>query len=299
MLTREEIEKCIINGKFASRTFYKKKIDSDCESMTAEDAYLIFHNVLKPKCYCGNDLKFRSFNVGFSHFCSNRCSNNDKTVISKQQQNKDWVVARINMSKSWERKSDIEKIEIVEKCKNTKLEKYGDENHNNRDKYKSTCMQTYGVDNTQKVKEINDRTVKTQQELYGGVFNPTQFKITSKEKYGVEYPMQNKEVANNFSKKLADKYKGGFANTKGVVYIIESDSYIKIGVSRDFKNRFKTLEKEYGALNILKIFETNYSFELESILHNTFEKYSIILDKGTGRTEWFTKDILTELVINY
>lgn len=298
MLTREEIGKCIINEKFAGRTFYKKKIDSGFEFMTAEDAYIIYHDIMKPKCYCGNDLKFRSFNVGFSSFCSNYCSNNDKGVISKQKANVDWSVAGMNISKNWERKSDIEKMEIVEKRKNTKFEKYGDENYNNRDKFKSTCVQTYGVDNPQKVKEINDRTVKTQNELYGGAFNPTQFKLTNIEKYGVEYPMQNKSVANKFSKNLARKYNGGFANTKGVVYVIESTEYIKIGVSRDFKNRFKTLEKEYGQLNVLKIFNTNYAFELESILHNTFEKYSIVLENGTGRTEWFSKDILIDLLID-
>lgn len=298
MLDREEIEKCIINGKFASRTFYKKKNDNGFANMTSEDAYIIYNDIEKPKCYCVNTLIFRSFNVGFSKFCSNYCSNNDKDVIAKQQQNKDWDTAKINMAASWDRKSDAEKMGIVEKSKNTKLEKYGDKNYNNRDKFKLTCEQIYGVDNPQKVKEINDRTVATQNELYGGVFNPTQFKLTNIEKYGVDYPMQNKSVANKFSKNLARKYNGSFANTKGVVYVIESTDYIKIGVSRDFKNRFKTLEKEYGQLNVLKIFDTNYAFELESILHNTFEKYSVVLENGTGRTEWFSKDILIDLLID-
>ena len=103
MLDREEIEKCIINGKFASRTFYKKKNDNGFANMTSEDAYIIYNDIEKPKCSCGNDLIFRSFNVGFSKFCSNYCSNNDKDVIAKQQQNKDWDAAKINMAASWDR----------------------------------------------------------------------------------------------------------------------------------------------------------------------------------------------------
>ena len=298
MLTREEIEKCIFNGKFASRTFYKKKMESGFEFMTAEDAFLVYHNTSIPQCYCGSPLKFRSFNVGYSLFCSNKCSNNDRDVIIKQTQNKDWDSIRINLSQSWAMKPDKEKMEIIEKSKNTKLEKYGDVNYNNREKCKDTCIQKYGVDNPQKVKEINDKTVKTQIELYGGVFNPTQFKLTNIEKYGTEYPMQNRTVANAFAKNLAEKYKDGFSNISGVVYVIESSEYIKIGASRNFNKRFHILEKEYGSLNILKLFDTNYTFELESILHNTFDKYRVVLDKGTGRTEWFTKDILDEFMID-
>ena len=40
--------------------------------------------------------------------------------------------------------------EFYQKSLNTKKERYGDENYNNRNKCKVTCMDLYGVDNVQK-----------------------------------------------------------------------------------------------------------------------------------------------------
>lgn len=297
MLSKEQIQTCIINNKFASRTFYKLKKDHNMLYMTPKDAFIIYHEIIEPRCYCGNELKFKSFNVGFSKFCSNQCSNNDPGVIIKQQNNRDYEAAKIKQREAIDSRSDEEKEEIVNRIKQTKLLRYGNENYNNRYKNKETCLHKYGVDNVQKVKEINDKSVKTQNEKYGGVFNPTQFKLTCNEKYGVDYPLQNKDVANKFSKMISEKYSEGKSNMPGSVYVIESDNFIKIGVASNLDNRLKALVRIYGNLKVLKVFKTDYSYELERILHNTFSKFNIVLDSGNGRTEWFTKDILSEFIV--
>jgi len=46
-----------------------------------------------------------------------------------------------------EKRKEVGIINIVKKTKNTKLEQYGDENYNNREKAISTCIKKYGVSN--------------------------------------------------------------------------------------------------------------------------------------------------------
>ena len=294
MIDKKDIERCFVNGKFANRTFYKMKQDKNMLNFTTEDAYLIFYNIEKPKCYCGNYLKFRSFNVGYSSFCSNKCSNNDETVKIKQKENYDTTKAGAKISKKWSERSPEQIAKIQLKQKQTKLEIYGDENYNNRPKFKETCLERYGVENPMMLEDISNKTMKTQHALYGGVFNPSKFKETCLERYGVDIPLKNKDVAKNFSKLLSRKYGGTKSKVKGVVYFLESEKYIKIGCSASFKSRLKVLEKEYGSLKIIKVIHTEDMYRLESIIHQTYDEYNIVLEEGSGRTEWFKKDILTE-----
>lgn len=51
--------------------------------------------------------------------------------------------------------------EVKLKIKQTKLEKYNDENYNNLEKYKQTCLKKYNVDNPAKVKELLEKRVAT------------------------------------------------------------------------------------------------------------------------------------------
>ena len=51
--------------------------------------------------------------------------------------------------------------------KNTKLEKYGDSNYNNRDKAKQTCLEKYGVDNPYKYESFIKKSSVTKKDIYG------------------------------------------------------------------------------------------------------------------------------------
>lgn len=66
-----------------------------------------------------------------------------------------------------------------DKSRNTKIQKYGDENYNNRDKARETCERIYGIDQPMKLKEFQDKARRT-----------------NKLKYDVEFPSQLKEVQN-------------------------------------------------------------------------------------------------------
>lgn len=85
-----------------------------------------------------------------------------------------------------------DKDKHVEQIKKTKSDKYGDENYNNRDKAKETCLEKYGVDNPFKDRE----------------------KIVSSylEKLGVDHPMHDAEIA----ERCASKHDYGGIHRKGV-----------------------------------------------------------------------------------
>ena len=83
---------------------------------------------------CTNKTTFRSISKGYNKFCSASCSN----------------------------KSDASK----ELSKQTKINLYGDENYNNRNKYRQTMQETHGVDNIFQVEDIKEKSKETCRERY-------------------------------------------------------------------------------------------------------------------------------------
>jgi hypothetical protein len=69
------------------------------------------------------------------------------------------------------------------------LKKYGEKNYNNREKAKKTCLEKYGVDNTFKSEEIKDK-----------------IKDSLLEKYGVEYISQNENIKEKKKKTCLKNY---------------------------------------------------------------------------------------------
>ena len=59
--------------------------------------------------------------------------------------------------------------ELNDKAKMTCKNLYGDENYNNRPKYRETCIEKYGVDNCYKAEAIKQKIAQIQTERYGGV----------------------------------------------------------------------------------------------------------------------------------
>lgn len=121
---------------------------------------------------------------------------------------------------------------ISGKNKKTNLKKYGNENYNNRKKSIETCIEKYGVDNVQKVKEINIKSHEQRNEKE--ILNKTR-KIT-RELYGKEHALQ------------IDKFKEKSNKTKKEEYGDEN-----------YNNREKckqTCIEKYGVDNVQKLIET-------------------------------------------
>jgi hypothetical protein len=99
-----------------------------------------------------------------------------------------------------------------EKTKKTKLEKYGDENYNNREQAEKTCEEKYGVKNTMQIDENILKSKKTKLGKYGdeNYNNREQAEKTCEEKYGVQHHMQSEESLNKMIKTNKTKYSVNF-----------------------------------------------------------------------------------------
>jgi hypothetical protein len=65
------------------------------------------------------------------------------------------------------------------------------------------------------------------------------------------------------------------------VYIIDVDSYYKIGIAKDFKKRVKALQTGcYKIIELLAFYETDKPHKLEQLLHDELREYQTI-------GEWF------------
>lgn len=138
------------------------------------------------KClYCGDPLKFRGYAKGYGDFCSVTC-------LSRGTR---------------------------DKVKKIKKERYGNENYNNSEKNKLTCLERYGVENVfqsedtkQKIREskkerygdehfVNlEKRTQTNLKKYGTISVAQSPKIKAKinntnfERYGCLYPLENKKL---------------------------------------------------------------------------------------------------------
>lgn len=80
--------------------------------------------------------------------------------------------------------------ELMAQCVIRKrIEKYGSVSFNNREKYKQTCLERYGVENPFQSEGIKEKSKKT-----------------NLEKLGVEYPMQRKDFQEKAIAKKAEEY---------------------------------------------------------------------------------------------
>lgn len=119
-----------------------KKIISYCQphhiNTFKEAIWFYFHKLTsKPKCVCGNILKFSDrFDRGYNSFCSLTCANSHKEEMVKRQKE--------SIQKKWGVDFFPQHKEFVNKQKTTKKERYGDERYNNVEKMKLTKQKLYG-----------------------------------------------------------------------------------------------------------------------------------------------------------
>ena len=131
---------------------------------------------IKPCLTCG--INFSSPKYKNRKFCSKKCSCNNLEV---KQKNRDGVKKTLeknygghhmkcSIGKESLKKSLIEKYGVEhyskhpdysKKVKDTKKIKYGNENYNNINKYKETCLERYGVYSVSNVEEIKEKRSST------------------------------------------------------------------------------------------------------------------------------------------
>lgn len=180
-------------------------------------------------CICGNSTKWK--NTSYAKTCSRRCASkcgNTKEAIEKRKETRYKHFGGYTNENvlNKQRKTCLEKYGVdnpwkaescKEKIKQTKLERYGDENYNNPEKNKQTCLEKYGVESHNSLDFVNEKRVATFRKNYNGENleklvakrKETRYKhfggYTNQEildkqketcltKYGVECPLQNVEI---------------------------------------------------------------------------------------------------------
>jgi len=209
------------------------------DSKSISETYIrIKYNIqTRPVCrYCGKEVKFyfnRSKNTyAFSKHCSYSCSAKNPETFELKCKTKELHFGDKNYNNREKYKltcqakfgegitNAFQATEIKEKCKNTKLDKYGDAFYNNPDKVKETnlrrigvempfqspiilqkcrnkCLEKFGVDNPAKSDIIKEKTKLTNIKRYNNEwviaseYVRNKSKITSLLRYNFPYPIQS------------------------------------------------------------------------------------------------------------
>ena len=136
------------------------------EPKYTERLYCIVNNIndrpICMECDKENNLNFLSYQKGYPKTCSIKCFNNSK---EKRKHTSDFFK---NMNQT-------EKENRISKIKDTKKDRYGDENYNNMDKQRKTMMELYGFDSNFKIQESIEKRKETWIKNYG-VDNPNKNK---------------------------------------------------------------------------------------------------------------------------
>lgn len=162
-----------------------------------------FKNSLNKKCPgCGKELVFHSLYNGFYKTCGSKSC---KAAVSME-------TMRLFYRNNYGCDSVFQIPGFDLRAKQTRKEKYGDENFSNKEKRKRTCLELYGVENPFQSEEVKAKSKETMLLRYGvdhpmhSEFIVNGMKSRYKNKTGYEYTVQNPEVV----KKGRESYKEKF-----------------------------------------------------------------------------------------
>ena len=220
-----------------------------------EMLYRAMNDVEKtPLCpYCNAPSKFK-YPKGYLATCGNRKCSHRLQMDTKRTLNPEDPFNTRKMKETLSKRTEEDKQKIIEKRKNTTLERYGVENViQNKEinhKAKETILERYGVENVSQSKEIKQKRENTFLDKYGSKsFTGTEewkekTKKTNLEKYGVENAIQNRDIAMKCHESLVT----GMVRKYGVTH-----SYQIEGVSEKAQeSKEKTNLERYGETSFFK-----------------------------------------------
>jgi hypothetical protein len=256
--------------------FYEYIINNYPKELSfGEKLYWFYNNITEqPKCKkCGNKTKFINALKGYSEYCCKKCSNssNEKITKTKQTNNIRFGGNAPACSK-----------DVINKMKQTNLERYGDENFNNREsanktlieryngignaseiiksKQQQTCIERYGVNNGMKAKEIVSK-----------------IKANNKKYYGVEWVFQRPEIQQKSIDTCIERYgTEHYTNPEKARQTIKENNLEKYGVEHTFQRKdvkqksIDTCIERYGTIHY-----TNPEKARQTIKENNLEKYGV------------------------
>lgn len=144
---------------------------------------------------CNKLTKWLSFKKGFQTYCSNKCSSNCKDIINKK---KNTCLDKYGVDNVFKAK------DVKDKIKNTCLERYNKEHYSKTEEFniktKNTCQERYDKDHYSKTKEFKNDIKNTCLERYGVYhYSKTEdfiekVKNTSLKKYNTEFISKTRKL---------------------------------------------------------------------------------------------------------
>jgi very-short-patch-repair endonuclease len=209
------------------------------------DNFLIKDNSEKLCNNCSKPVDFISIKYGYKNFCSHQCSVRDKTVSKNRSENtkkalfEKYGVSNASQIPGWR-----------EKCKQTSMERYGDEHYVNSEKAKQTNLERYGghFTNTDEYKALYKNTVLV--------------------KYGVDHHTKSPKVKEKIKKTNIDRY--GVSSYLSIEAIKKTSSLNKMKSFYSFINEYcklNNLQHDITIDNFIKD-SKNRNFSLQCLLCN-------------------------------
>lgn len=283
MITDEKVlEFFIKNGKIVATYVsknnivkygeYKEYLEnrySDFNGNYSEIIYRIKNGIDKiPLCkVCGKKLKYHGNRENsYGTYCSSTCQMRDKDFIEYRNNKIDFKKSAL-LANETKRKRLGEKMINLEKIKQTKLERYGDENYVNVEKMKKTKLERYGDENYCNT----DKIFKTKLERYGdGVYtNKEKVRETMLERYG-GYTLENKELREKTYKTKLERY--------------GDEHYVNIEKAK------KTVKEKYGVECVFQLKEIRDKVDYKKVSESK-------LKNGTFNTSSH-EDIIFNALVN-
>ena len=151
---------------------------------------------------CSKHVRFQTYVDGYRTFCSPSCSSASCNTQLKMKQTKlerysdeNYTNPLQSKQTKLERYGD-ENYTNKPKAKQTKLERYGNEHYNNPEQTRKTCSIKYGSDNYMKTEDFQVKSKATKFNLHGNenYNNREQAEQTSMEIYGVSNPSKHETI---------------------------------------------------------------------------------------------------------
>ena len=114
--------------------------------------------------------------------CSLKCQ--QEYISSSERNDKRMKSLSENNMKKYGVEFTLSLKNVIDKSKQTKLDRYGSENYNNRKKANDTCLEKYGTNHILNIKEFSDKSKQTKLDRYGTLNFNDKSNITKLEKYG-------------------------------------------------------------------------------------------------------------------
>lgn len=217
------------------KEFHQYLISNYPEELSFRERLYWFYNNINdyPKCKnCGNKTKFINALYGYNEYCCKKCSNSSEEKRIKTKQTN-----RIKFGGNAPACSK----DVLVKMKQTNLERYGDENYNNRESASKTMIDRYGgIGNASEV--IKSKQKQTMIDKYGkdncmhvdSIKN--KIRKNNLEKYGVDWVFKRKEIISKSIQTRIERYDNPhFTNPEQAVITREKNNLEKYGVKSNFE----------------------------------------------------------------